>query len=470
MAIAHAGDEVEIITFGCCEDNGRYERLLERGRQRARERNTSLDELSKALDPDGLATIIYTSGSTGLPKGVKLTQRNITSQIETCSSLFVFDPARDRILSTLPLAHIFERMVMYLYLYQGLSVYFVDNPKELSSFVRSVQPTSMTAVPRILEKVHEKMRARVESMGGIKGALAKAAVARAAEKDPDRSRRNLMDGLYEKLVYPTLRQGLGGQLHTVISGSAKLPSDLCRFFINIGVPIYEGYGLTESSPVIAVNTPQRRKVGTVGPPLPDVEVAIGSDGEVLARGPNIMQGYHNRPDATADTIDEQGWLHTGDLGSLDAEGFLAIRGRKKEIFKKSTGEYVPPGPIEDALSRHPLVDTAVIFADNRVYVTALLFPDMERLAEQKRAFGMEDHGDSAFLDSDAVAKALQEHIEEVNRHRHHCERVERFRMVHEPATVDGGELTPTLKVKREVVTEKYGSLVEEMYAQMQGWK
>lgn len=470
MAMEQAGDTVEIITFGCCFDNERYQEILEKGRKRGQENPKELRERIEELTEEGLATIIYTSGSTGLPKGVELTQRNIASQIEACSTIFSFEQKEDRILSALPLAHIFERMVMYFYLAQGLSVYFVDNPKQLGEYVREIEPTAMTVVPRIMEKVYDKMREKVAQMGGLKGIIARAAVRRAQRRDPEDPNWNLFDSLYEKKVYPTLREGLGGRLHTVISGSAKLPADICRFFINIGVPVYEGYGMTETSPVIAVNHSQKRKIGTVGPLLPGVEVRIASDGEVLARGPNIMRGYHNRPDATEETITEDGWLKTGDLGSLDKEGFLTIKGRKKEIFKKSTGEYVPPGPIEQALSRHPLLEAAVIFADNRAYVTALLFPDMEKVGQEKQESGKDELSEQEYLESEEVQASLRDHVEEVNQHRHHCERVEQFQVVDHAASVDSGELTPTLKIRREVVEQRYGDLIEEMYASIQSWK
>jgi long-chain acyl-CoA synthetase len=222
--------------------------------------------------------------------------------------------------------------------------------------------------------------------------------------------------------------------------------------------------------VIAANYPGHRKLGTVGPLFPEVEVKIGDDGEVLARGPNIMRGYHNNPEATEKTLTEDGWLRTGDLGSVDEDGYLAITGRKKELFKKSTGEYVPPQPIERAVSQHRLVDTAVIFADNRAYVTCLIFPDMEQVAEVKQEDGYETMTDTEFLHSDYVQQQLDSYIEEVNEHRHHSERIERFHIVDHAASVDTGELTPTLKVRRFHIEELYRDVIEEMYGTIKGWK
>jgi long-chain acyl-CoA synthetase len=276
--------------------------------------------------------------------------------------------------------------------------------------------------------------------------------------------------LYTRLVYPKLREALGGRIRYAISGSSKLQVGTARFFTNIGVPVYEGYGLTEASPVITANGPGRRRVGTVGLPLSGVEVRIAPDGEILARGPNTMLGYHNSPQATGEVLDGDGWLHTGDLGSVDVDGYLTLTGRKKELFKKSTGEYVPPGPIEYALSRIPYVDTGVIVADGRVYVTALLFPDLDRLNGFKSKFGLSDMSAHEFLRSDFLRRKTQEYVDEVNAHRHHCERIERFHILDHPASIETGELTPSLKVRRFHVEEIYKAAIDNMYASIGGWK
>lgn len=285
-----------------------------RGSARAARSPSELEQRAGAVQPDDLATIIYTSGSTGLPKGVELTQFNIAFRINGTSRRFDADSENERCIST------------------------------LARYVRDVRPTIMTVVPRILEKVSMGMRDKALS-GGIKGKIAERAFARAMSKVPEVDVSPL-DRLYELLVYGKLRAALGGRLRFTISGAAKLPEEIARFFINIGIPVYEGYGMTESSPVIACNYPGARKIGTVGPPFPDVGIRVDAEQEILVRGPNVMRGYHRNRKATAEVIDREGWLHTGDRGEMDSEGYLTILGRKKELFKKSTGEYVPPGPID----------------------------------------------------------------------------------------------------------------------------
>jgi long-chain acyl-CoA synthetase len=263
---------------------------------------------------------------------------------------------------------------------------------------------------------------------------------------------------------------LGGRLRSVICGSARLDLEVARLLTNVGVPVHEGYGLTEAAPVISASCPGRCRLGSAGPLFPSVEVRIAEDGEILARGPNIMRGYHNNPEATAAALTPDGWLHTGDLGEMDRDGYLTIRGRKKEVFKKSTGEYVPPAPIERALSQIPFVDTAVIVADNRTCVMALLFPDPEKTAAYRRRVGLEGMDPKEFLASDFLRLETQAEIDRINERLHHCERVERFAILDHPADVESGELTPTLKPRRFFIEQKYSDLIEEMYRSVGGWK
>jgi long-chain acyl-CoA synthetase len=463
MAFEHASGIVKIISFWYSGTHEAFDRLLRRGEELDRGDSGLFDRLCDERSGDDIATIIYTSGSTGLPKGVELTQRNLTSQVEACAEVFPQDPAGDVCLSTLPLAHIFERMVMYFHIAGGLPVFFVDDPKRLEDYLREVRPTIMTVVPRILEKAAARIQEAANGTGGVKGILARAAIRRAGKKPVEAPFRGPLDAIYRRAVYPKMTGALGGRLRLAISGSAKLPDDTARLLINIGVPVFEGYGLTEASPVIAANYIGRRKVGTVGPIFPGVEVEVAEDGEILARGPNIMRGYHNNPQATADVLSPLGWLHTGDIGSLDQEGFLRIEGRKKEIFKKSTGEYVPPLPIEAALDRIPFVDTAMIVADNRAGVVALLFPDPQKLPEFKSRFGLGNMSDAEFLSSDFLKRKTWEYVSAINARLHHCERVERFAILDHPADVEGGEITMTLKPRRFFIEEKYHGIIEEMY-------
>lgn len=466
MAVQHGEGLAELITFGCCTDNERFDDLIARGAAIAAEHPNRYEELVSQGTAEDLCTIIYTSGSTGLPKGVELTQANLISQISGAATRFSLDPKQDVAISLLPLAHIFERMVVYFYLTTGVRVYFVDDPKLLTTYAPGVQPTVMTVVPRLLEKVHIKMNDKADAATGLKGTIARRAIARAQSRAVD-AQRSLADHVYDRLVYRKFRAALGGHVKMMISGSAKLAPELARFFVNVGLQVYEGYGMTESAPVIAVNYPGHRKVGTVGPLFPEVEVRIADDGEILTRGPNVMRGYHNRPDATAETL-VGGWLHTGDLGSLDGDGYLSVSGRKKELFKKSSGEYVPPVPIERSIAEHPIVDTAVIFADNRVYVTALIFPDMEKVSEVREEHGFFAMSDQEYLASRHVREELQEHIDEMNTHLHHCEQVVRFEIVDHSPSIESGELTPTMKVRRAQIETMYRDRIEEMYQRIGG--
>lgn len=466
----HAGSQVHLISFGYSGEHLFFDELAERGERLERSQPRLFEELGDRVRPDDLATIIYTSGSTGLPKGVELTQRALVIQVKDTDARFPRDPESDVCLSLLPLAHVFQRTVSYFHIASGLPIYFAADPKLLSSYLAELHPSILTVVPRVLEKLHTGIVDAVEDYPLLKRRIARAAIRRAESKEIEPAPSNPLDAFYRRAVYDRMTAALGGNLRYVICGSSKLDPKLARFFINIGVPIYEGYGLTEAAPVITANGPARRKLGTVGRAFDSVELRLSEAGEILARGPNVMRGYHNLPEATAEAIDPEGWLHTGDLGSLDEEGYLIITGRKKELFKKSTGEYVPPAPIEHALEGIPFVEAAVIFADNRVYVTAILFPDLEGLSRFKARHGLEEMRDDEFLRSEFLYARTQELVTEINRHRHHCEWVERFYIADHPATMESGELTPTLKVRRHFIEEKYADVIEQMYASIGGTK
>lgn len=458
----------EQITFGKSFPNERFNALIAKGREMDTKNPELFDSIASKIKEDQLATIIYTSGSTGLPKGVKLTHKNIVSQVHASAQRFQTVQG-DRVLSALPLAHIFERMVMYFYISSGLPIYFADDPQMLGVYAKTVSPTIMTVVPRILEKVYMKMREGAFEKTGVAGAIARAGFVRAEKKKPGTAAKGPLGLIFDKLLYKKFRAAMGGKLRIAISGSAKLAPEIASFFVNCNLQVYEGYGLTEASPVIAVNYPGHRKIGSVGPLFPGIEVKVSEEGEVLARGPNIMQGYHNRPDATAEVIDEEGWLHTGDLGSYE-DGYLTITGRKKELFKKSTGEYVPPVPLEQELVQMPGIDTAVVVADNRTFVTALIFPEYEKLPTLKSEAGMEDVKDDEFLESDYFHQQIHEYLQEMNKHHHHCEHIADFRIIHSQASIEEGELTPTMKVRRFAIEKKYGDLIEEMYKTPHSWK
>ncbi|MCD6023211.1 MAG: Long-chain-fatty-acid--CoA ligase [Fibrobacteria bacterium] len=420
------------------------------------------DRRAALLKPENTATLIYTSGSTGMPKGVELTHGNIVSQVRNASLCFPLDPAKDSALSFLPLAHVFERMVTYYYLASGISVAFAESSRLAGANLREIHPTILTAVPRFFQKVYERILGLVDGTSGIRGRIGKAALRRAQEKPLDAS-LTWKDKVFEALVYRRIRAQMGGRLRLVISGSAPLDAVLAKFLVNLGVPVYEGYGLSESSPVLAVNYPGHRKLGTVGPAFPGVELRIAPDGEVLARGPNIMKGYYGLPEETAAVLDKDGWLHTGDLGSLDEEGYLSVTGRKKELFKSANGKYVAPLPIEQALATHRLIESAVIIAEGRPFVSALIYPDFDSLLALKQDLDGDSRETGSFLQSEAVQRRFAEIVEHVNRGLNSWEQVRKFHVIDTPPAIESGEMTPTLKLRRHAVEAKYHRKIESFY-------
>ena len=417
--------------------------------------------LSEGINEQDTATLIYTSGSTGVPKGVELTHKNLVFQVGAAHKRFPLDPKTDSIVSCLPLAHVFERMVTYYYFFTGTSIYFAEEIKKVAECLRELHPTVVTMVPRLLEKVHAKMQANLELAQGFKKVIGTKAWNRAHSKVPG-SKDSFMDRIYDALVYKKMRAALGGNLRITISGSAPLDPSLAAFLLNIGIPVYEGYGLTEASPVISCNFPGHRKLGTVGLAFPGVEIKIGDDGEILTRGPHVMKGYYNKPVETAEVIDKMGWLHTGDLGHLDPENFIKITGRKKELFKSANGKYVAPVPIEQAIAGNKLVDMVMVVAEGKPFTTCLIFPDFENIAVVKTEIGIQT-GNDVFLESPEAKAYIQKTLDEVNAKLNHWEQVQKFIIIKTPITVDSGQLTPTMKIRRHIVMEKYRAEIDSMY-------
>lgn len=413
------------------------------------------EELSKDLASDDVATLIFTSGSTGEPKGVPLTHGHFLSQLRGCHQRFPLGQG-DRALSFLPLAHVFERMVSWYYLYCGITIAHCPDSKELGRWLPRFRPTIMTTVPRLLEKVQTGMSEAVSKKSSPQKELGRWALQLALSHDPH-ERPALSHWAADRLVFGKLRDRLGGELKMLISGGAPLSHRLCRFFNNIGVPTYQGYGLTECSPVLAANHPGDNVMGSVGPIFPEVEIRIDPvSREILAKGPGVFPGYHEED---TPEIDGEGWFHTGDLGELGSDGHLFIRGRKKELLKTSNGKYVSPAPIEERLRVHSWVNQALIIAEGHPYVTAFLAPDFDRLPEKIKLLLGSDHEESiAHLCGD-----LQDHIDEMNTGLQPWERVQKFRWLTETLTVEGGELTPTMKVKRHIIEKRLDREIAELY-------
>lgn len=438
-----------------------FDELLSLGKQSILANPTLIQDLAKTIKGDDLATIIYTSGSTGTPKGVELTHKNLTSQVLSSNERFPLD-SHDIAVSYLPLAHIFQRMIIYLFLLKRVAIFFVDDVNKTGEIMGRVRPSLITTVPRFMEKLYDKIQHSVSEKKPIAKLLATLAFARANNKKPG-EKTTLLDLFYQILVYKKLEQKLGGNLKMIISGGAALSTDLANFFTNIGLNIYQGYGLTEASPVIAVNYQNHNKIGTVGPAFPGIETKINEAGELLARGPNIMKGYHNNKSETEKNIDPDGFLHTGDLATIDPDGYITIKGRIKELFKTSTGKYVSPVPLEQELQKISFIETAVIIAENKKFVSALLFPNLEHLKTLQHRYGLDRLSPEDFCNNPVIENLVQAKIHEINFNKNHPEQIKKFKLIPEALSIDSGTLTPSLKIRRHIIEEKYKQEIEGIY-------
>jgi long-chain acyl-CoA synthetase len=426
-------------------------------------------ERAGAIARDALATIIYTSGTSGEPKGVMLTHGNVLCNVEAAVELLAVTD-EDVALSFLPLSHAFERMVLYTYLYGGATVTFAESAETLARDMVKVRPTLMTAVPRVFEKLHGRIQETVARGSVLRQLIFRWAVGVGRRRSATlRNGRpvglllGLQDRLADALVFTKIRETTGGRLRVLVSGSAPLPRTIAEFFDAVGLTIVEGYGLTEASPVLTVNPLDRSKFGSVGRALPHVELQIAEDGEILARGPNIMRGYYNRPEATRAVLDPDGWLHTGDIGTLDAEGYLTITDRKKDLIVTSVGRSVAPQPIENELRRHPIVAEAVLVGDRRKFIAALLVPDFPVLERRLAALGRPGGTRDALVVRADVVALFQEAVDTVNATLAPFETIKRFALIPSEFTIAGGEVTPTMKVKRGVVEERWRAVIEKLY-------
>ncbi|WP_343700946.1 long-chain fatty acid--CoA ligase [Chitinophaga sp.] len=429
--------------------------------------NTRIEELKNSITPHHLATVIYTSGTTGTPKGVMLTHYNIMSNVEACLPVLPVTSS-GRALSFLPLNHIFERMVTYVYLTAGVSVYYAESMEAISDNLREVKPSIFTTVPRLLEKVYEKITARGTELTGIKKQLFFWALNLAKQFEINKPLPpwyRLQLAIADKLVYKKWREALGGELQCIVTGAAACQVRLLKIFTAAGIPILEGYGLTETSPVIAVNRmPEKdRMFGTVGPVISNVEVKLADDGEILCKGPNVTSGYYKRPDLTADAFTD-GWFHTGDIGVLVNGKFLKITDRKKELFKTSGGKFVAPQPIENKFRESPFIEQIMVVGADRKFTGALIVPNFRNLEDWYTRQGATYPGPERALHDTKVRQLYRQSVEKYNQHFSHIEQVKKFELMPHEWTVSSGEMTPTLKLKRRVIQEKYRDAIERIYA------
>ncbi|MDX2045963.1 MAG: long-chain fatty acid--CoA ligase [Chitinophagaceae bacterium] len=455
----------EIFTFEHVANARHWKEVVSLGTPEYIEKMKTVADKIKYED---LATIIYTSGTTGTPKGVMLSHSNILSNV--MASLPCFPPgAQLRSLSFLPLNHIFERMVTYLYLFNGTSVYYAESLETIGDNLKEVKPHMFTTVPRLLEKVYDKIMQKGAELTGLKKKLFFWAHDLATKYEINKNLGmgyRMQLGLANKLIFSKWREALGNNIRCIVTGGAACQVRLIRIFTAAGIPIMEGYGLTETSPVICVNRfdVRQRKFGTVGPAIDGVEVKIAEDGEILSKGPNIMMGYYKRPDLTAEVMTD-GWFHTGDIGMLVDSKYLKITDRKKEMFKTSGGKYVAPLPIENKLKESMYVEQVMVVGAEKKFVGALIIPSFPNLKEWARQNGIADMANDALIRNDKVISLFKELVESFNKFFNHVEQIKKFELLPREWTVDTGEMTPKLSLKRKVVMEKYRDAVERIYSE-----
>lgn len=431
---------------------------------------SAYSQRAASILPGQLATIIYTSGTTGEPKGVMLSHSNLVSNALDSCATFDFAPGQDVALSFLPLAHVYGRMLDCTYLFNGVSIAYVEQPEAVAEALLEVRPTVLAAVPRFFEKIYARLMEQGHKNTGLKRRVFDWSMDVARRAIPwkalGRSASPLLRfewWLADKLVYRKIRAGTGGRLRLVFSGGAPLAKELAEFFWAIGIPIYQGYGLTETSPIVSSNYPANR-VGSVGRPIPNVEVKIAEDGEVLVKGPCVMQGYYQRADGTREVLTEDGWLRTGDIGRLDADGYLYITDRKKDLLKTAGGKFVAPQPIENLLKTSPYILNAAVLGDRRKFVVALIVPHFANVANKARERGLWFESNAKLAADPWVHRLIAGEIQRLTSHLAQYETIKRFAVLDDDFTFDNGSLTYTMKLKRRVVEERYRDVIEQLYA------
>ncbi|MFS4415283.1 AMP-dependent synthetase/ligase [Maribacter sp. 2307ULW6-5] len=454
----------DVFSFDELDNCKHWSTVLEKGADEGNQHE--VEDRKNAVKPGDLATLIYTSGTTGKPKGVMLSHHNIVSNVIS-SKLRVPFEAGATALSFLPVCHIFERMILYLYQYCGINIYFAEGLDKISDNLKEVKPNVMTVVPRLLEKVYDSIIAKGAALGGIKKNLFFWAVNLGLKFEPYGQNGWWYEkqlGLARKLIFSKWKEGLGGNLDTMVSGSAALQPRLGRIFGAADIPVMEGYGLTETSPVISVNQVDGKgwRIGTVGRIIEDVEVKIASDGEILCKGPNVMMGYYKDPEKTAEVL-KDGYFHTGDIGEIDSDGFLKITDRKKEMFKTSGGKYVAPQLLENRFKQSRFIEQIMVVGEGEKMPAALIQPNFEFLYEWAKRHEVTLSENSDIVLNPKVIERIQEEVDAANADFAKWEKVKQFRLTPDVWTIDDGHLTPTMKLRRKIVKEKYMHLYNDIY-------
>jgi long-chain acyl-CoA synthetase len=458
-----------IFTFDYVQPSLHWEEILAKGTETDTQ---TMIGIRNSINSEDLCTIIYTSGTTGTPKGVMLSHKNILSNVMNVEEVFrpIVSEKDAKALSFLPLNHIFERMVSYIYLFFGCSIYYAENLEKIGDNLKEVQPTVFATVPRLLEKVYERIIGKGYELTGIKRKLFFWAVELGNQYQVDKKQGWWYDmqlALANKLIFSKWREGLGGKVKAIVTGAAACQVRLLKVFTAGKIVIMEGYGLTETSPVISVNRydEKNRRFGTIGPVIKGVEVKLAEDGEICCRGDNVMMGYYKQPEITAQVMSKDGWFHTGDIGVWVEDRFLKITDRKKEIFKTSGGKYVAPQPIENKMKESPFIEQMMVVGADRKFAGALIVPNVTNL---KDWCGKNNVNAGASVDQVLRDPKVLEHykriVEEYNQQFNHVEQIKKFELLDSEWTIDGGELTPTLKLKRKVIMEKYKDAIERIYS------
>ncbi|MGC9353344.1 MAG: AMP-dependent synthetase/ligase, partial [Mariniphaga sp.] len=463
-----SGNVHKIYTFEEVEGAKNYEEILMLGEQNRAELENKLTGVKASIKPDDLATIIYTSGTTGVPKGVMLSQNNLVSNFVAHSQMHHLGKEH-RVISFLPLCHVYERSVNYHFQYKGMGIYYIGNLAQIVTAIKEIKPHMFNSVPRLLEKVYDGFVAKGKELTGIKKALYFWAIRLTRHFEYNREYGPLLKmklKLADKLIYSKWREALGGNIVYIVSGGAALQPRIARVLGMAGMYNLEGYGLTETSPVIAVNNPAKgeMKIGTVGPVLDGFEVKIATDGEILCKGPGVMMGYYKAPELTAEVIDENGWFHTGDIGVFEEGKYLKITDRKKEIFKLSGGKYIAPQMIENKLKTSNLIEQVMVIGANEKFASALISPNFPLLHDWCAEHKIHFQDNKELIQIPEVIEKIQAEVNKINETLGSHEQISRIRLVCEEWSPASGELSPTLKLRRNVVAVKYQNLINDIYS------
>lgn len=457
-----------VYTFDEVEGAKNYQEVLDLGESKRKDFEKELEEIKASVQPSDLATLIYTSGTTGVPKGVMLTQDNLVSNFVSHSAMHHLGKDH-RVISFLPLCHVYERSVNYHFQYKGMGVYYVGNLSQIVGAIREIKPHMFNSVPRLLEKVYDGFVAKGKELSGIKKALYFWALNLTQHFEYNKKYGPILSlkiKLADKLIYSKWREALGGNIVYIVSGGAALQPRIARVLGMAKMYNLEGYGLTETSPVIAVNNPAKNemKIGTVGPVIDGMEVKIASDGEILCKGPGVMKGYYKAPELTDEVIDENGWFHTGDIGILEEGKYLKITDRKKEIFKLSGGKYIAPQMIENKLKTSNLIEQVMVIGANEKFASALISPNFPLLHDWAAQKKLHYEDNKALIQLPEVVSMIQKEVSKINKTLGSHEQINRIRLVCEEWSPASGELSPTLKLRRNMVSVKYQHLIEDIYS------